>query len=84
MSKKDILVARDGVSEVMTTFLMRDAVKGLKILHDCERKKISDVIFARENTNCLEVESMRYLRIQIDEAAFALEEEKNASASAQE
>jgi hypothetical protein len=110
--KKDLLVARDGVSEVMTTFppfirecedrlrrvvrnhcdglrsgfesQMRDAIGGLRISHDCERKRLSDAIIVLENTNREEVENAKCLRIRIGEAAAALEEEKNASASAQE
>jgi hypothetical protein len=68
----------------MTSFLMHNAVKGLKILHDCERKRLSDVIIALKNTNRLEVESAKYLCIQIDEATVALEEEKNTSTLVQE
>ncbi len=84
MLKKDILMARDGVLEVMTTFPMCDAIEGLKILHNCERKRLSEMMITLKNTNCLEVESTKYLCIQIDESTVALEEEKNASALAQE
>jgi hypothetical protein len=112
MLKKDLLVARDGVSEVMTHFPplirecedrlrqevrnhfdglrsgfgshMRDTVEGLKISHDGERQRLSDVMISLENSNRMELENAKSLRIQLDDAAVALEEEKNASASAQE
>jgi len=112
MLKNDLLVARDGVSEVMTHFPplirecedrlrqevrnhcdglrsgfgshVRDTVEGLKMSHDGERQRLSDVIISLENSNRMEVENAKSLRIQLDDAAVALEEEKNASASAQE
>ena len=63
---------------------MRDTVEGLKISHDGERQRLSDVMISLENLNRMELENAKSLRIQLDDAAVALEEEKNASASAQE
>jgi hypothetical protein len=110
--KKDILMARDGVSEVMSTFpplirecedrlrhevrnrcdrlrsdlesQTRDVVEELKTSHDGERQRLSDVISALENSNRVEGENAKSLRIQLDFAASALEEEKNSSLSVQE
>ncbi|KAL3793177.1 hypothetical protein ACHAW5_001405 [Stephanodiscus triporus] len=110
--KKDILMARDGVSEVMSTFhplirecedrlrhevrnrynrlrhdlesQMSDVVEELKTSHDGERQRLSQVISALENSNRVEGENAKSLRIQLDFAATALEEEKSLSLSVQD